>query len=226
LVEEEMAATDFLTVEVWAPVGLVRYRVLFVMRLMTLEIHFAGMVPEPCETWMLQTARNLTDACNFFLRGMRFLIHDRSTLCTARFREISRASAWTRFDFRRDLPIRTLSPKGSFGASKNPALSESSSSGNPRCVARFLNLLCIITPSETTKVWRTASFNRNSPNSPRKAWFIPARDSVAFCSTMIEKPHEFASYESGETGNQAADALHFSLPAVVNARMNMTALEC
>ncbi len=58
-----MAATDFFTVEVWTPVGLVRYHVLFVMRLMTREVHFAGIVPEPGETWMLQTARNLTDAC-------------------------------------------------------------------------------------------------------------------------------------------------------------------
>ena len=48
-----MAATDFFTVEVWTPVGLVRYHVLFVMRLMTREIHIAGIVPEPAETWML-----------------------------------------------------------------------------------------------------------------------------------------------------------------------------
>jgi hypothetical protein len=68
-----MAATDFFTVEVWTPLGLVRYHVLFVMRLMTREIHVAGIVPEPAETWMLQMARNLTDACDSFLRGTRFL---------------------------------------------------------------------------------------------------------------------------------------------------------
>src|SRR6266446_5676399 len=67
-----MAATDFFTVEVWTPVGLVRYHVLFVMRLMTREIHIAGIVPEPAETWMLQMARNLTDVCDGFLRGTRF----------------------------------------------------------------------------------------------------------------------------------------------------------
>ena len=83
-----MAATDFFTVEVWTPVGLVRYHVLFVMRLLTREIHFAGIVPEPCERWMLQTGRNLTDAFNGFLRDMRFLIHDRSTLFTEQFREL------------------------------------------------------------------------------------------------------------------------------------------
>ena len=87
-----MGATDFFTVEVWTPVGLVRYHVLFVMRLMTREIHIAGIVPEPCETWMLQTARNLTDACNGFLRDTRFLIHDRSTLFTEQFREVLKSA--------------------------------------------------------------------------------------------------------------------------------------
>src|SRR5258706_10203284 len=83
-----MAATDFCTVEVWTPLGLVRYHVLFVMRLMTREIHFAGIVPEPCGTWMIQMARNITDACDGFLRGFRFLLHDRSTLFTKQFRKM------------------------------------------------------------------------------------------------------------------------------------------
>jgi putative transposase len=87
-----LAATDFFTVEVWTPVGLVRYHVLFVIRLMTREIHFAGIVPEPSGTWMLQMARNLTDACDGFLRGIRFLIHDRSTLFTEQFREILKSA--------------------------------------------------------------------------------------------------------------------------------------
>ena len=83
-----MAATDFLTVEVWTPLGLVRYHVLFVIRLMTREIHIAGIVPEPGENWMKQVARNLTDASDGFLRGSRLLIHDRSTLFSEQFREI------------------------------------------------------------------------------------------------------------------------------------------
>jgi len=87
-----MAATDFFTVEVWTPVGLVRYHVLFVMRLMTREVHFAGIVPEPCESWMLQTARNLTDASAGFSRGFRFMIHDRSALFTEQFEEILKSA--------------------------------------------------------------------------------------------------------------------------------------
>lgn len=83
-----IAATDFFTAEVWTPLGLVRDRVLFVMRLMKRKVHFAGIVPEPCGTWMIQMARNLTAASDGFLLGMRFLIHDRSTLFTDPFREI------------------------------------------------------------------------------------------------------------------------------------------
>ena len=49
---------DFFTVEVWTPRGLVRYHVLFVIRLLTREVKIAGIVPEPGETWMLQIARN------------------------------------------------------------------------------------------------------------------------------------------------------------------------
>ena len=65
-----------------------RYQVLFVIRLKTREVHFTGNVPAPCGTWMIQMARNLTDACDGFLRGMRFLLHDRPTLFTEPFREI------------------------------------------------------------------------------------------------------------------------------------------
>src|SRR4029453_6760140 len=83
-----MAATDFFTVEVWTPFGLVRYHVLFVLRLMTREVHIAGIVPEPGEQWMKQIARNLTDSSEGFLRGCRFLIHDRSTLFSEKFSTI------------------------------------------------------------------------------------------------------------------------------------------
>jgi len=68
--------------------GLVRYHVLFVIRLVTREVHMAGIIPEPHGPWMDQIARNLTDASEGFLRGCRLLIHDRSTLFTAQFRDI------------------------------------------------------------------------------------------------------------------------------------------
>ena len=80
-----LGATDFFTVEVWTAVGLIRYHVLFVMRLATREVQIAGIIPEPHGRWMEQIARNLTDGPDGFLNGCRYLIHDRSSLFTAQW---------------------------------------------------------------------------------------------------------------------------------------------
>jgi transposase InsO family protein len=85
-----LAATDFFTVEFWTAVGLIRYPVLFVIRIATREVQIAGIVPEPNERWMNQLARNLTDPWNGFLRSSRYLIHDRSTVFTEQFRQTLR----------------------------------------------------------------------------------------------------------------------------------------
>ena len=80
-----LGATDFFTVEVWTAVGLVRYHVLFVMRLATRQVQIAGIIPEPHGRWMEQIARNLTDGLDGFLNECRYLIHDRSSLFTAQW---------------------------------------------------------------------------------------------------------------------------------------------
>lgn len=79
---------DFFTVEVFTLRGLVRYYVLFVMELKTRRIHVAGISCDPCEEWMMQIARNLTDAFDGFLRKARVLIVDRDPLFTAQFRRL------------------------------------------------------------------------------------------------------------------------------------------
>ncbi|MFT5106096.1 MAG: putative transposase [Pseudoalteromonas tetraodonis] len=85
---EVLGATDFFTVEVWTLRGLVRYHVLFVIRLSTRKVNIAGIVPEPDGEWMKQVGRNLTDCVDGFLSGYRYLIHDRSTLFTKEFLSI------------------------------------------------------------------------------------------------------------------------------------------
>ena len=82
---EVLGATDFFTVEVWSLGGLVRYHVLFAIRLSTRKVEIAGIVPEPDGEWMKQVARNLTDCVDGFLCGSGFLIHDRATLFTKEF---------------------------------------------------------------------------------------------------------------------------------------------
>jgi transposase InsO family protein len=83
-----LATTDFFTVEIWRPIGLVRYHVLFVMELATRRVQIAGVIDEPYGEWMEQVARNLTDGFDGFLLGKRFLIHDRDPLFTKSFREL------------------------------------------------------------------------------------------------------------------------------------------
>jgi transposase InsO family protein len=85
---EVLGATDFFTVEVWTLRGLVRYHVLFVVRLSTRKVNIVGIVPEPDGDWMKQVGRNLTDCVDGFLPGCRYLIHDRSTLFTKEFMSI------------------------------------------------------------------------------------------------------------------------------------------
>jgi len=85
-----LAATDFFTTEVWTAHGLVRYHVLFVIRLATREVRIAGIVPEPYDNWMKQIARNLTDGIDGFLSGYKYLIHDRAPCFSKAFRAILR----------------------------------------------------------------------------------------------------------------------------------------
>jgi putative transposase len=85
---EVLGTTDFFTVEVWTLRGLVRYRVLFVIRLSSWKVHIAGIVPEPDGEWMKQVGRNLTDCSSGFLIGYRYLIHDRAAVFTKEFLSI------------------------------------------------------------------------------------------------------------------------------------------
>lgn len=82
-----MAATDFFTIEVWTPRGLVTYYVLFVIHLATRKISIAGATPNPNGAFMMQIARNLTDEFDGFLRNHSYLIMDRDTKLTEAFRD-------------------------------------------------------------------------------------------------------------------------------------------
>ena len=86
----QVAATDFLTTEVWTPRGLKTYFVLFVIDLKTRRVHIAGITEHPTDSFMAQVARNLTDAVDGFLAGHRILICDRDTKFTAQFKRILR----------------------------------------------------------------------------------------------------------------------------------------
>ena len=83
---------DFFTTEVWTPRGLKTYYVLFAMDLKSRKVHFAGATPNPCESFMAQVARNLTDAFDGFLTGHRFLICDGDSKFSEQFRRILKSA--------------------------------------------------------------------------------------------------------------------------------------
>jgi len=82
-----MAATDFFTIEVWTPRGLVTYYVLFVTHLATRKIFIVGATPNPNGAFMMQIARNVTDEFDGFLRNHSYLIMDRDSKPTEAFRD-------------------------------------------------------------------------------------------------------------------------------------------
>ena len=82
-----LAASDFFSVEVWTPRGLMTYYVLFVISIADRVVHIAGITTRPDETWMLQIGRNLLDEADGALAGKEYLIVDRDTKYSNRFRE-------------------------------------------------------------------------------------------------------------------------------------------
>ena len=89
---ESLAACDFFSVDVLGFKGLTRYLVFFVIEVATRKVEIVGIHADPCETQMLQWARNLTDAEDGFLKDKRVLIHDRDPLYTKKFRQTLRAA--------------------------------------------------------------------------------------------------------------------------------------
>jgi len=87
-----LAASDFLTVEVWTGRGLITHYLLFVISLADRAVHIAGITTRPDESWMLQIARNVADAQTGALRAKRYLIIDRDAKYSEQFRRLIRDS--------------------------------------------------------------------------------------------------------------------------------------
>ena len=87
-----LAASEFLTAEVWTTGGPVTHYLLFVISLADRFVHVVGITTRPNEAWMLQVGRNLIDAESGAMRGKGYLILDRDTKYTDRFRRLMRGS--------------------------------------------------------------------------------------------------------------------------------------
>lgn len=83
-----LCSADFFSAEVLTWAGVVRFQVLFVLRVSTRRVELVGIRRDPSTGWMVQLARNLTDVLDGFLRGMRYLILDRDPLYSRPFRDL------------------------------------------------------------------------------------------------------------------------------------------
>jgi len=86
-----LAAIDFFTVEIHTWSGLVRYMVLFAVELHSRKVEVTGIIPQANGQWMKQMGRNLSDPMSGFLKGKRYVIHDRDPLFTIEFGQILKA---------------------------------------------------------------------------------------------------------------------------------------
>ncbi len=87
-----LAACDFFTIELLVGPKLIRCTVFFVIELASRKVFFAPIKLQPDGEYMKQVARSLTDYGGF-LRGKRYLIHDRDPLYnTTGFHDILKTS--------------------------------------------------------------------------------------------------------------------------------------
>ena len=77
---EVMTACDFFTIELLVGRKLIRCALFFVIELATRKVFFAPIKLQPDGSYMKQAARILTDCEDGFLKGKRYLIHDRDPL--------------------------------------------------------------------------------------------------------------------------------------------------
>ena len=88
-----MAACDFFTVELLVRGQLIRCTVFFVIEFSKRKVFFAPLKLQPDGNYMRQVARILTDCEDGFLKGKRFIIHDRDPLYRSDgFHDILRSS--------------------------------------------------------------------------------------------------------------------------------------
>ena len=85
---ETLAAIVFFTVEIHTWRGLMRYMVLFAVELCSRKVEITGIIPQANGEWMKQMGRNFSDPISGFLRGKRYVIHDRDPLFTREFAQI------------------------------------------------------------------------------------------------------------------------------------------
>lgn len=81
-------AADFFSKKVWTLGGLVEYFVLFFIQPGTRKVHIAGISANPDAAWMMQQARNLRMFFGDQPEPVKYVVCDRDTKFTQKFREM------------------------------------------------------------------------------------------------------------------------------------------
>src|SRR6516164_2739487 len=90
-----LAGTDFFTVELLTWRGLVTYYILFFIELESRRVSMGGITRHPDACWMQQVARNATLEDMGYLKGCRYVLHDRDEEFCAEFRDTLAAGGVT-----------------------------------------------------------------------------------------------------------------------------------
>jgi putative transposase len=151
-----LAASDFFTVEVWTPRGLLTHYVLFVISLAERAVCITGITTRPNEGWMLQMGRNLVDAEGDALASKRSLIVDRDTKYTSQFRRLVEENGTEVIRLPPMSPNLNAHAERFVRSIKEECLGRMIFIGQGRCVKRSLSIWLIITKSVIIRDWRTS----------------------------------------------------------------------
>ena len=150
-----LAASDFLTVEVWTAKGLVTNYLLFVISLADRVVHVAGITTRPDESWMLQIGRNWTDLQSGALHAKRYLIIDRDTKYSQQFRRLMQDSGTKVIRLPPRSPNLNAYAERFVRSIKDECLDRMIFVGQGSLRRAVASIWPTITPNAITKVWRT-----------------------------------------------------------------------
>ena len=149
-----LAASDFLTAEVWTGRGLVTHYLLFVISLADRVVNIAGITTRPDESWMLQIACNVTDSQVGAVHAKRHLIIDRDTKYSGQFRRPIRDNGTKVIHLPPMSPNLNAYAERFVRSIKDECLNRMIFIGH-RCAVPWLNTWIITTENATTRVLKT-----------------------------------------------------------------------
>ena len=134
--------------------------------------------------------RNLTDPVDGCLRTARYLIHDRDPFIRGSLARLWRSPVFSRFGYRRRVPISTPMPNGSSGRSKRSVSRALSRSVRGMYGVSSTSTSNITIARETTRDSTTSSYNGHHLREGRTPTFGGGYASEDYSASTIERPYE------------------------------------